>query len=75
MNLAEAVQGQSVEIVKVGGAGAIRQRLLDMGVTRGTIVTVERYAPLQDPIHIKVKGYSLALRVAEGKVIEVVEVK
>ena len=72
MTLAEAREGQSVEVVKINGDGAIKQRLLDMGVTRKSKLTVQRYAPLKDPIQIEVKEYSLALRVAEGKLIEVI---
>jgi len=69
MNLAECKEGSSVVIVSVDAVGAIRQRLLDMGIVKGATVVVERYAPLRDPLHIKVKGYSLALRVAEAKMI------
>lgn len=71
MTLAEVSEGQKVKVVKVCGARAIRQRLLDMGLMSGTVISVERYAPLLDPIHIKVKGTSLALRVSEGKMITV----
>ncbi len=71
MNLADMKEGNEAKIIRVAGDGAIRQRLLDMGVTRGTTVRVERYAPLMDPMHINVKGYSLALRVSEARLIEV----
>ena len=64
--LSEIEHGREVRIVKIGGGGAIRQRLLDMGVTRGTVVRVERRAPLGDPIEICVKGYCLALRSEEA---------
>ena len=74
MNLAECNEGASVVIASVGATGAIRQRLLDMGIVKGSMITVERYAPLRDPLHIKVKGYSLALRVAEAKMIQVTSV-
>jgi ferrous iron transport protein A len=60
-----------VEVLKIRASGAIKQRMLDMGISRGAELTVERYAPLKDPIQIKVKGYSLALRVAEGSLIDV----
>lgn len=49
----------------------IKQRMMDMGIMPGVELLVERYAPLLDPIQIRVKGYSLALRVAEGRNIEV----
>jgi ferrous iron transport protein A len=71
MTLAESLQGQTVEVLKIRASGAIKQRMLDMGISRGAELTVERYAPLKDPIQIKVKGYSLALRVAEGSLIDV----
>jgi Fe2+ transport system protein FeoA len=55
------------------GGSAVRQRLLDMGVTRGTELLVERWAPLGDPIEILIKGYHLAIRRAEAACIEVEE--
>jgi Fe2+ transport system protein FeoA len=73
VNLAEVPQGREVVIVRIGGGGAIRQRLLDMGVTRGTVVRVERHAPLGDPVEICVKGYCLALRMEEAADITVEE--
>jgi ferrous iron transport protein B len=75
MNLAECHEGAGVLVTSVGASGAIRQRLLDMGIVKGAEVSVERYAPLRDPLHIKIKGYSLALRVAEAKVIQVKEIE
>jgi len=71
MTLADIEEGSNAVVVKIKGDRAIKQRLMDMGITRGAKIKVERYAPLFDPIAIKVKGYSLALRVAEGKLIEV----
>ena len=58
-------------IIRVGGSGDIRRRLLDMGVVTGTEVEVERVAPLGDPVQIKIKGYSLALRKKEAEKIQV----
>ena len=60
-------------IIKIGGNGAIKQRLLDMGITRKTLIKVERMAPLGDPIEISVKGYYLAIRREEAKYIEIEE--
>ncbi len=74
MTLADVEEGREAVIVKIRGGGAIRQRLLDMGVTRGTRVKVERHAPLGDPIEISVKGYYLALRGEEAAGIMVEEV-
>lgn len=71
--LVDIQAGHEAVIVKIRGGGAIRQRLLDMGVTRGTKVKVERHAPLGDPIEISVKGYLLALRGEEAAEIFVEE--
>jgi len=62
MTLKELKPGEKGQIVKVGGSGAIRRRIRDMGVTSGSLVEVIRVAPLGDPIDIKVKGYHLTLR-------------
>jgi ferrous iron transport protein A len=71
MTLAELKEGDIAQIVRISGSGPIKQRMMDMGINAGAELKVERYAPLFDPIQIKVRGYSLALRVAEGKMIEV----
>jgi Fe2+ transport system protein FeoA len=71
MNLADIKEGNEAIVIRIKGNSAIKQRLMDMGITRGAKIKVERYAPLYDPIAIKIKGYSLALRVEEGKMIEV----
>ena len=59
-------QGQEGVIVKVGGGGTLRRRLLEMGINRGTLIYVEKYAPLKDPLEIIVKGYHVSLRVEEA---------
>ncbi|MGQ9649639.1 MAG: FeoA family protein [Phycisphaerae bacterium] len=69
--LSELHDGQTGRIVRVGGSGAIRQRLLDMGITRGTTVVLKRRAPLGDPLQITVKGSDLAIRVREARYIQV----
>lgn len=63
--------GEEVRVVKVGGAGALRQRILDMGLTKGAVVKVRRMAPLGDPLEVTVRGYELSLRKAEARCIEV----
>ncbi len=69
--MAAAKVGERVKISRIRpGGGAIRQRLLDMGVTRGTELLVERVAPLGDPIEVLVKGYHLAVRKSEAEHIE-----
>lgn len=69
--LADMSVGGSGRILGISGQGAIRQRLLDMGVTRGATVVVKRVAPFGDPIEISIKGYDLAVRRAEAQAIRV----
>lgn len=69
--LRELTPGQKAKIVKIKGRGATTKRIADMGVTPGTLVEVERIAPLGDPIEIKVKGYHLSLRKEEAERISV----
>lgn len=71
--LFDLVTGDRARIVKIHGSGkhGITQRLLDMGVVRGTEIRVERHAPLGDPVEVRIKGYLLALRMSEAKDIEV----
>ena len=63
--------GTSARIKAVKGEGVLRKRLLDLGLTPGTIVMVRRTAPMGDPIEIRVRGYELTLRKADAKLIEV----
>lgn len=74
--LFDLLSGDRARILRVRGNGApgLRQRLLDMGITRGTELYVERHAPLGDPVEITLKGYSLALRMSEAKQIDVEEI-
>lgn len=71
MKLSELRQGQSATVVRVGGNGAFRRRLLEMGFLRGTDIYVEKYAPLRDPIELILKGYHVSLRVEEAAHVEV----
>ena len=71
MQLNEIKEGQSAVIVRVGGQGAFRRRLLEMGLVKGTPVYVEKYAPLKDPLELLVKGCSISLRVEEAALITV----
>ena len=64
--LEELKPGQRARIVKIKGRGAVNKRIVDMGVTPGTIVEVERVAPLGDPIGVKVRGYHLSVRKEEA---------
>ena len=71
--LFDLVSGDTATIIRIKNTGpkGIRQRLLDMGVTRGTVVRVERHAPMGDPVEIAIKNYHLALRMNEANDIEV----
>ena len=69
--LSQMNAGQSGTIEELTAAGAVCQRLLEMGITRGTTVEVVRFAPLGDPIDIKVRGYHLSLRKQEAEIIQV----
>lgn len=63
--------GESVTIVKLHGEGAVKRRIMDMGITRGVEVSVRKVAPLGDPIEVTVRGYELSLRKADCEMIEV----
>ena len=62
---------KSARILRVHGEGALKRRLMDMGLTRGTTVTVKKVAPLGDPIEVTVRGYELSLRKADAALIEI----
>ena len=71
MTLAELPVGVSARIQAVGGQGALRRHLLDMGLTPGTMVMVRKIAPMGDPIELRVRGYALSLRKEDARNIEV----
>ncbi len=64
--LNRARAGACVRVARVAGSGPLRQRLLDMGLTKGVCVTVQKVAPLGDPLEVRVRGYQLSLRKAEA---------
>ena len=64
--LKQVKAGERVRVVKVAGEGALRQRILDMGLTKGAEVTVRKVAPLGDPLELTVRGYELSLRKREA---------
>jgi ferrous iron transport protein A len=70
-SIANLVPGQRARVVSIGGGGAIRQRLLDMGLMRRAIVEVQRVAPSGDPIWIRLDGYQLSLRRREAASVKV----
>ena len=63
--------GETVKVVRLHGEGALKRRIMDMGLTRGTEVTVRKVAPLGDPIEMTVRGYELSLRKADAEMVEV----
>ncbi len=71
MTLKELAIGESAVIVSVGGEGALRQHFLDMGVIPGAEVTLVKYAPMGDPMELRIHGYELTLRLADAQQIEV----
>ena len=71
-NLKEAKIGETVRVVKIHGEGAIKRRIMDMGLTKGVEVYIRKVAPLGDPIEVTVRGYELSLRKADAEMIEVV---
>ena len=71
MTLKEAKVGYSVKVVQINGGGAIKRRIMDMGLTKGTEVHIRKVAPLGDPVEVTVRGYELSLRKADAEIIEV----
>ena len=69
--LREAKCGQTVKVVKIHGEGAVKRRIMDMGITKGTSIYVRKVAPLGDPVEVTVRGYELSLRKADAEMIEV----
>ncbi len=63
--------GETVVVVKLHGEGAVKRRIMDMGITKNTSVYVRKVAPLGDPIEVKVRNYELSLRKADAEMIEV----
>ncbi len=69
--LKDAKAGQTVRVVKLHGEGAVKRRIMDMGLTKGAEVYVRKFAPLGDPIELTVRGYELSLRRADAQQVEV----
>ena len=69
--LREIKIGETVKVVKLHGEGPVKRRIMDMGITKGVTVKVEKVAPLGDPIELKVRGYQLSIRKADAEMIEV----
>lgn len=71
MTLKEAKIGQTVTVKKLTGEGAVKRRIMDMGITKGVEVYIRKVAPLGDPVEVSVRGYELSLRKADAEMIEV----
>ena len=69
--LRDAAVGETVKVVKLHGEGAVRRRIMDMGITKGVEIYIRKVAPLGDPIEVNVRGYELSLRKADGEMIEI----
>ena len=69
--LREADVGSTVKVVKLHGEGAVKRRIMDMGITKGVEVYVRKLAPLGDPVEVNVRGYELSIRKADAEMIEV----
>ena len=69
--LKETKIGETVTVFKLNGDGAIKRRIMDMGITRGAEIFVRKVAPLGDPIEVRVRGYELSLRKADAELIQV----
>ena len=72
MNTLKQVKiGSTVRVVKLHGEGAVKRRIMDMGITKGAEIFVRKVAPLGDPVEVTVRGYELSLRKADAEMIEV----
>ena len=69
--LREAKVGQTVKVVRLHGEGAVKRRIMDMGITKGVDVFVRKLAPLGDPIEVNVRNYELSIRKTDAEMIEV----
>ncbi len=71
LTLKQAKIGDTVKVVKLHGEGAVKRRIMDMGITKGVDVHIRKVAPLGDPVEVTVRGYELSLRKADAEMIEV----
>ena len=69
--LRDAKIGESVQVVKLHGEGAVKRRIMDMGITKGVSLHVRKVAPLGDPMELNVRGYELSVRKSDAEMIEV----
>ena len=71
MTLKNAAIGSTVTVKKLNGEGAVKRRIMDMGITKGTEIYIRKVAPLGDPVEVTVRGYELSLRKANAEMIEI----
>ena len=69
--LKEAKCGQTVKVVKIHGEGAVKRRIMDMGITKNVEIYIRKVAPLGDPVEVTVRGYELSLRKVDAEMVEV----
>ena len=69
--LKDVTVGETVNVVKLRGAGAVKRRIMDMGITRGAQIYVRKVAPLGDPVEVNVRGYELTVRRADAEMVEI----
>ena len=70
--LKDAQVGQTVTVARLNGTGPVKRRIMDMGITKGTVLKVQKVAPLGDPMELTVRGYELSVRKADAEMIELV---
>lgn len=73
MTVRDLQPGQNAVVKRLNGEGAVKRRIMDMGITKGTSVYVRKVAPLGDPIELTVRGYELSIRKADAEMIELVD--
>lgn len=69
--LKEVKSGETVQVLKLSGSGAVKRRIMDMGITKGCSIFVRKVAPLGDPVEVTVRGYELSLRKEDAQMIEI----
>lgn len=69
--LRETKVGQTVKVIKLHGEGAVKRRIMDMGITKGVELHIRKVAPLGDPVEVNVRGYELSIRKADAEMIEI----
>ena len=75
MTLKEAKVGETVRVTRIAGAGPVKRRIMDMGITKGQLIHVRKVAPLGDPMEVTVRGYELSVRKADCEMIQVESVE